>query len=88
MLTATSSQMFGERGTPDVEVPLSKHLSSGTLDVYIVPNVTTILTISTTTGDCSTGTVLSRFFDDLTRDSPPSQYVGSVPPSLQARSQL
>ena len=53
MLTTTSSQIFGQRGAPGVEVPLTQRFSSGTLNIHEAPNVVRILTKSAANGDCS-----------------------------------
>lgn len=56
MLTTTSTQIFGERGTPGVEVPLTQRFSSGRLptqDLLKALHVSARLTVPTANGDCS-----------------------------------
>ena len=56
MLTTTSSQIFGERGAPGVEVPLTQRPSSGKLPLQTNSKAADILTrlpVPTASGDCS-----------------------------------
>lgn len=56
MLTTTSSQIFGKRGAPGVEVPLTQRFSSGKLRlerIQVSQHIFTRLNISTANGDCS-----------------------------------
>ena len=53
MLTTTSSQIFGQRGAPGVEVPLAIRLASRMLTIHRILGIFKILTASAASGDCS-----------------------------------
>ena len=53
MLTTTSSQTFGTRGDPGVDVPLGQRFASRMSSTHSTPGTITILTASAASGDCS-----------------------------------
>ena len=53
MLTTTSSQIFGQRGEPGVDVPLAQRFASRMLTIHCIPATIKILTASAASGDCS-----------------------------------
>ena len=53
MLTTTSSQTFGRRGDPGVDVPLAQHFASRMLIIHRIPGTIKILTAFAASGDCS-----------------------------------
>ena len=53
MLTTTTSQIFGPRGDPGVDVPLPQRFASRMLTIHRIPGTIKILTASAASGDCS-----------------------------------
>lgn len=53
MLTTKFSQIFGQRGEPNVNVPLPQRLISRMLSIHRIPGFLKILTASAARGECS-----------------------------------
>ena len=53
MLTTTSSQIFGQRRDPGVDVPLPQRFASRMLTIHRISGTIKILTASAASGDCS-----------------------------------